>query len=94
LGIGFAVFQFFLWANLREQGLFVSSGIYGSFIYSLTWIHAGHIALALFFMFLLVPAVMRGDFSFNNRLRFKNAILFWHFLTLVWALLFLFLFIF
>lgn len=94
LGILFFSCQFYLWDDLKSQGLLASSGIFGSLIYSFTWIHAGHMVLAISFLLFLIPLILRGDYTNKNKLKILNVTKFWHFLGIVWALMFLFLFIF
>jgi cytochrome c oxidase subunit III len=94
LGILFVVTQFYLWNNLKSQGLLASSGIFGSLIYAFTWIHVGHMVLALSFLLFLTPLILRGDYKNKNKLKILNATKFWHLLAIVWILMFLFLFIF
>jgi cytochrome c oxidase subunit III len=94
LGILFIVSQFDLWNNLKSQGLLASSGIFGSLIYAFTWIHVAHMVLAVSFLLFLTPSILRGDYKNKNKLKILNATKFWHFLAIVWGLMFLFLFIF
>lgn len=94
LGILFFGSQFYLWSDLHSQGLFASSGIFGSLIYAFTWIHAGHMVLALTFLLVLTPVILRNEYTNKNKLKIFNVTKFWHFLSLIWGLMFLFLFIF
>ncbi len=94
LGVLFLTAQLYLWKDLHQGGLYASSGIYGSLIYTFTWIHAGHIVLGLVFLFLLSPLVIRGEFTNKNILKINSVTKFWHFLAIVWLLMLFFLFIF
>ena len=94
LGLLFLVSQFYLWKNLSFHGLFASSGIFGSLIYSFTWIHAGHMVLALLCLIFLIPLILKGEYTNKNKLKILNVTKFWHFLGFIWGLMFLFLFIF
>lgn len=87
----FIVSQLFLWQSLKQTGLFVSSGIYSSILYGFTWIHAAHVVGGLAAL-LYLKIVMKP----TTRLVAQKAVnveKFWHFLGLVWAMLFLVLFI-
>ncbi|MCY4644002.1 MAG: cytochrome c oxidase subunit 3 [Bacteriovoracales bacterium] len=86
LGLGFLGSQALLWKGLLASGLYVGSGIFPSLIYGLTWIHGGHLALALLFLALL--------FIKRTGPWVKNVGLFWHFLGVVWFVLYLALFVF
>ncbi len=47
LGFAFLFTQSLFWSQLKLQGIYASSGIFASIIYSFTWIHAAHIVLGL-----------------------------------------------
>lgn len=91
LGIAFVVSQFLFWNDLKAVGIFASSGIYGSLIYSFTWIHVGHMAIGLVMLLYLLPSVLREDFK--RRIRIINIGKFWHFLAVVWLMMYLLLFV-
>jgi len=91
LGTGFMVSQALLWANLKANGLLVASGIYTSILYSFTWIHAFHVALGL--ASLIYLKIVLSD---KTRLVLQKAInveKFWHFLGIIWGVMFLILFV-
>ncbi|RLA60078.1 MAG: hypothetical protein DRQ88_03120 [Epsilonproteobacteria bacterium] len=91
LGLAFIISQFLFWNDLKEVGIFASSGIYGSLVYSFTWIHVGHMAMGIFTLLYLLPSVMREDFK--KRIRIVNIGKFWHFLAVVWLMMYLLLFV-
>ena len=92
LGLGFLTTQFLFWKDLKSVGILASSGIYGSLIYSFTWIHAGHMVLGLAALFYLLPSVLKEDYS--RKIRIVNIGKFWHFLAVIWLMIYLFLFVF
>jgi cytochrome c oxidase subunit 3 len=92
LGLGFMLIQFKLWNSMKEMGLFVSGGAYPSLFYSLTWIHAAHIVMALVSLLFLVPRLVKGYDS--NRITWvQNVGKFWHFLGLVWLVMYIVMFV-
>lgn len=93
LGLGFAFLttQFLFWQDLKSVGIYASSGIYGSLIYSFTWIHSGHMVIGLATLLYLLPSVLREDFS--RKIRIVNIGKFWHFLAVIWLMIYLFLFV-
>jgi len=93
-GILFLISQFSLWKNLHEHGIFASSGIFGSLIYAFTWIHAGHMVIGLSLLLFLIPLIFKTEYTNKNKLKINNVTKFWHFLAIVWVLMFFFLFIF
>jgi len=91
LGLAFFTTQFLFWQDLKSVGIFASSGIYGSLIYAFTWIHSGHMAIGLAMLFYLLPSVLKEDFT--RKIRIVNIGKFWHFLAVVWLMIYLFLFV-
>jgi len=92
LGFGFMLIQSLLWQKLKSQGIFVSSGIFPSIIYAFTWIHAAHIVLALGLLFWLLLNVLK-EISPKSQIRVSSVGKFWHFLGIVWFIMFLTIFV-
>lgn len=91
LGIGFLANQMYLWRWMSDHGLYTTSGIFASLIYAFTWIHAAHIIVALAALIYVYPAL---DKKKLNRIRVISVGKFWHFLTIVWLLIYFSLFVF
>ena len=96
-GILFMVIQGIFWNSLKSQGIFVSSGLYPSIIYAFTWIHAAHVVAAYFmlgWLYLKVskPGVLESD-SDLALMRVENVGKFWHFLGIIWVIMFVTIFI-
>lgn len=92
LGLVFLALQWTLWSSLKATGILVSNGMVPSMVYSFTWLHAAHIVLGLMVMMWL------GRFVFRKRealTEFKviNVGKFWHFLGVVWLIMYLTLFV-
>jgi cytochrome c oxidase subunit 3 len=95
LGVAFVGSQFALWNSLENQGLLLSTGgIFSSIVYAFTWIHAAHmLAGVLLLAWLLIS--LRGDSAAGVfTLRVQNVGKFWHFLGLIWLLMFFTIFVF
>ena len=92
-GLAFLIVQFALWHSLKARGLYADSGIFGSIIYGFTWIHAAHIVLGLCLFVGLLPTIKRGENSLDSVLRIRNVGIFWHFLGIVWIVMFVGLFL-
>ncbi len=92
-GVAFMIGQFAFWRSLKEQGLYAGSGIFGSIIYGFTWIHAAHIFLGLCLFVGLLPTIKRKEYSLDSILKIQNVGTFWHFLGIVWAVMFVGLFL-
>jgi cytochrome c oxidase subunit III len=92
--ICFALSQFNLWSELAKVGINSDSGILGSMMYGFTWIHAGHIVIGFLLISSLYKTIFSNEVSFRGILKVKNFGLIWHFLGIIWILLYLMLFIF
>lgn len=91
-GLGFMMIQSFFWHQLKSQGVFVSSGIFPSIIYAFTWIHAAHIVAALGLLFWLYFFALKTS-STKTLLRVSSVGKFWHFLGIVWFIMFVTIFV-
>lgn len=92
LGFGFMLLQSLLWSQLKAQGIFVSSGIFPSIIYAFTWIHAAHIVAGLGLLFWLLKFALK-EINTKSRLRASSVGKFWHFLGIVWLIMFMTIFV-
>ena len=94
LAIGFLVMQFQLWGALKGQGLYVNAGIFPSLLYGFTWIHCAHIGLGIPALILLWFCLTKKNIFNFDELSIINLGRFWHFLGIIWLIMFLGLFVF
>jgi cytochrome c oxidase subunit III len=91
LGVLFMIIQSLLWIEMKSTGLFVGSGIFSSVVYGFTWIHAAHMISGLLVLgwlrFVLRPHTV------NLSQKVLNVEKFWHFLGVIWFILFISLFV-
>jgi cytochrome c oxidase subunit 3 len=92
LGFLFLGSQSLLWMSLKQSGILVSSGVFASILYGFTWIHAAHMVLGVLGLAYMVWLLRQP--KAEHDLKIKNVEKFWHFLGIVWALMFLALFVF
>lgn len=90
LGLGFMGSQFELWAQMKEMGYLAETGIFASLIYAFTWVHAAHIVAGILSLLLMIFFVFKGEFAENMA---SNIGKFWHFLDIVWVVIFVALFL-
>ncbi len=93
LGLAFMASQVFLWRSLHAKGIYVQDGIFPSIIYSFTWVHAAHVVLAWIALFYLVPTLKAGLNIEDYENRVFNIGKFWHFLGIVWLIMFITMFL-
>ena len=95
LGLGFCSTQIMVWEIWLYREFTQSSGVFGSMLYGFTWIHIAHVLMGIVLLGWLNLSFFILKKSPNKHLiRVKNIGLFWHFLGLVWLLMYLFLFVF
>jgi cytochrome c oxidase subunit III len=93
LGLAFLVAQVMLWNNLTSEGYLVDTGVFASMLHSFTWVHAAHIVMGLIWLLYLLPTTKLGATFERYEIRVSCAGKFWHFLGIVWVLLFVILFV-
>ena len=92
LGVGFVATQSLLWAQMKQSGMLVGSGIFSSILYGFTWIHAAHVIAGLASLVYLHFVLKAGvDRQLNKTVNVEK---FWHFLGVVWLMMFLTIFVF
>lgn len=94
LGLAYVFTQIKFWQNLNAINLFSSSNIFGSIIHGFTWIHAGHMLCALLALGIGIFLLRKNDSIGRWFIYMSNVSVFWHFLTVVWLVLYFTLFIF
>ena len=91
LGLGFMISQFIFWNQLKTHGIYASSGIFPSIIYSFTWIHAAHIVAGLGLLAWLFGSLNNPDKM--TAVKVSSIGKFWHFLGIVWLIMFVTIFV-
>jgi cytochrome c oxidase subunit 3 len=92
LGIAFLVLQWVLWGALKEKGILVSNGNVPSMVIAFTWIHAAHILLGLIALIWLGKYVLKKKEELTV-IKLMNVGKFWHFLGVIWLLIYLMMFV-
>jgi cytochrome c oxidase subunit 3 len=92
LGVLFLVIQYFFGAVLFEQGLKPSSGPYGSVFYGFAGVHALHVGVGALALLYLIVQAARGKYNTPQHLPVRLWALYWHFVGIVWLLMFVFVF--
>ncbi len=89
LGVTFLVIKFgFEWPELIRNGFTINSGLPASSYYVLTGLHGMHVAVGLVAVGYLMFRTSRGDFTSTKHVAVENIGLYWHFVDIVWMLLF------
>lgn len=93
-GAAFMGLQSWLWLDLMQAGRYASSGPYETLFYGLTWIHALHVAIGWLMLLWIQIGLSNGRYGSHRISTVNNAALFWHFVDVVWVVLFLGFFVF
>jgi heme/copper-type cytochrome/quinol oxidase subunit 3 len=89
LGGAFLALQVVVWVDMWNAGLLPSSGQYGSLFYALTWVHAAHVGIGLLALAWLTMRAFAGAYSPDRHLSVRLWSHYWHFVGVVWLVLFL-----
>jgi len=93
LGITFLVLQATDYWLLGHDGLTLSSGTFGTTYYTLTGFHGAHVFGGVIMLSVVLYRGMAGQFSAKHHDAVEAASLYWHFVDVVWILLFTILYI-
>jgi heme/copper-type cytochrome/quinol oxidase subunit 3 len=87
LGLGFLGMKAFEYSTEIRSGFLPSSGIFWSFYYGLTGLHALHVFAGVIVNFVLWLSAVKGSLAqCGHRVEFAG--LYWHFVDIVWIFLF------
>jgi cytochrome c oxidase subunit 3 len=91
LGATFLAFQVREFAHAyTELGLTLSSGVYGATFFILTGFHGLHVTVGTIMLSAVLARALKGDFTPQDHFGFEAASWYWHFVDVVWLLLFVF----
>ncbi len=77
-----------------HYGLTLNSGIYGSTFFMLTGFHGFHVMMGgIMLAIMLARSLFAGHFEDHDHFGFEAASWYWHFVDVVWVMLFLFVYI-
>ncbi|MEP4890805.1 MAG: cytochrome c oxidase subunit 3 [Aliiglaciecola sp.] len=77
----------------REMNLTLQSGVYGNTFFLLTGFHGMHVTLGTIILIVLFFRVLKGHFTPDNHFAFQAGSWYWHFVDVVWVMLFFFVYI-
>jgi heme/copper-type cytochrome/quinol oxidase subunit 3 len=88
LGCVFLGGQFYEFTTFYREGLTLSTNLFGSTFFTLTGFHGTHVLLGVFWLMSLVVHSFRGRLHQEHSLMVEIAGLYWHFVDIVWILIF------
>jgi cytochrome c oxidase subunit 3 len=88
LGLIFLLGQANEYRTLIEEGMTLSSGVFGSTFYTLTGFHGAHVAGGAAFILIVLLRARSGQFTARYHDTVEMASYYWHFVDVVWIGLF------
>ncbi|MFQ5691964.1 MAG: heme-copper oxidase subunit III [Nitrospinota bacterium] len=97
-GLLFLGLQAYEWTNLIREGLRFSSNpwgaaLFGATFFSITGFHGAHVTGGVIYLGCVLVSGMRGNYSAEKFQRVEIAGLYWHFVDLVWIMVFTFVYL-
>jgi cytochrome c oxidase subunit 3 len=89
LGVLFLCLQAYEYIHAyREMGLTLTMGAYGATFFMLTGFHGFHVTLGTIMLIVIWVRCLRGHFKPDHHFAFEGVSWYWHFVDVVWLLLF------
>ena len=84
--LGFQIYEYL--HAYTELNLRLDSGIYGSTFFMLTGFHGMHVTIGAIMLTVMLVRVMAGHFRPDHHFAFEATAWYWHFVDVVWLMLF------
>jgi cytochrome c oxidase subunit 3 len=89
LGFTFMGFQAYEYIHAyHEYNLKLTTGVYGSTFFMLTGFHGFHVTVGAIMLTVMLARAFMGHFTASHHFAFEAAAWYWHFVDVVWLLLF------
>ncbi len=88
IGAAFVGVQAYEYTHLLEKGFAPSSGLYGATFYTMTGFHGFHVTMGVLCMTYVTWKAFRGRYTQHDHRGVEVIGLYWHFVDLVWIILF------
>jgi cytochrome c oxidase subunit 3 len=84
--LGFQAYEYF--HAYSALNLKLSTGVYGSTFFMLTGFHGAHVSIGAIMLSVMLARAIKGHFDADHHFAFEAAAWYWHFVDVVWLLLF------
>jgi heme/copper-type cytochrome/quinol oxidase subunit 3 len=88
IGASFVGVQIYEYTHLIEKGFIPSEGLYGSTFYTMTGFHGFHVTMGVLCMIYVTWKAFRRKYTAQDHRGVEVIGLYWHFVDLVWIILF------
>lgn len=92
-GCGFLGIQAYEFTHLVHQGVTLSSSLFAATFFTLTGFHGFHVFSGVVYLSVLLVGVLLGRFTGPGDTAIELGGLFWHFVDLIWILIFTFVYL-
>lgn len=86
LGVYFLIMQ---WIEYNEAIFCIADGVYGSTFFMATGFHGMHVIVGTTFLFYTLLSLSNSYFTYDHHFSFEAAAWYWHFVDVVWLILFI-----
>jgi heme/copper-type cytochrome/quinol oxidase subunit 3 len=88
LGAIFVGGQYFEFTSFYHEGLSLTSNVFGASFFVLTGFHGTHVTIGILWLMTLLFVSLRGGLRQEDSLDLEIAGLYWHFVDIVWIVIF------
>lgn len=88
LGMIFLGGQYYEFTTFFHEGLNLTTNLFGTTFFVLTGFHGAHVTVGVIWLVSLFVASLRGQLGQENSLNVEIAGLYWHFVDVVWIVIF------
>lgn len=88
LGMTFLGFQVFEFRDFVHEGLTLKTNLFGTTFFTLTGLHGAHVTLGVIWLLSLGFHSFKGGITPDKHLDVDLAALYWHFVDVVWIIIF------
>ena len=92
-GITFLGLQAYEWTHLIEHGQSIRKDNFGATFFILTGFHGMHVFSGVVYLSCILMASLRGRYDAHNNNPVEIVALYWHFVDLIWILVFTFVYL-
>jgi len=87
-GVFFVGMQVYEFNHFFHRGMGYTTNLFGSTFYTLTGFHGTHVTLGLVWLVSVLFVALKGDLPPEKSLNLEIAALYWHFVDVVWIVIF------
>ncbi|NCG35630.1 MAG: cytochrome oxidase subunit III [Dehalococcoidales bacterium] len=88
MGMIFMGFQVYEFTHFAHIGMTPQANLFGSTFFTLTSLHGAHVSLGILWLIFLLYNEYKGNLTSENAIDLELAGLYWHFVDIVWIIIF------